>query len=666
MAFISDRDRANNNAKLLGSKDADITDIGILESTAAAFNVTVDQDLAISHFLSRTGEVHKFFELQGLMNSGDLTEHEIAASSYNDPTSLFPFKKINYDTLSKIAKRKGLTDETMQELKDAVKPDILARDAQYKELQKRSGYTGMNVASEFVGGIGASFLDLPVVLGGGAINVPIKGVSVTAKLTKSAIENSLADAAMQPAVMSWKEQLGIDYTFKDAAINTLMSGAAGAGFAGVGIFGKAALKRLDRRAESVISQGPDEIQYTKEDIAEIKQEPVVDEMDPVSDAEQAAMLDAEIDAAPLTTQADDVPQLKEIKTEADAPKGGPAIEGVKVTPSGKGKEKRRLRKQARKQAKDAERAKVEGISVMRSKPHTPQAKAQAKAERQMQTDIDKLALEVKKGEVELSKRKGRLENRTNRPKKMPLGLNKKDKKAFEAEQIKKRDELELSIAEAGGDIDRATKALKEKTFERDELVTTRKIEQEFIAARRKERAQTKALKEVGTNEADALIEANRVVTQMNAEVATAPVPTKKATIAEVADDLTDDELDDLLDSIDNEIDAPEILDTVESISIVNKVDESAHKINNEPMTDIVEPLHEGVEPPKNKTLIQTDAKTLELQAEIDRMIADIKYKGEIETADTMTGEVISQSEFNKRNKERAAKLNNAKNCMKGI
>lgn len=675
MAFISDRDRANSNAKMLGSKDTNIADVGLWESTAASFQRTVDQDLSISHFLSRTGEVHKFFELQGLMLSGELTEHEIAASSYSDPTSLFPFKKINYDNLSKIAKRKGLTDETMQGLKEAVKPDILLREAKYKAMQKRSGYTGMNAASEFASGIGASLLDIPVLLGGGALNVPIKGVSTAAKITKSAIENTIADAAMQPAVMSWKEQLGIKYTFQDAVVNTLSSGVAGGGFTGVGIFGKAAIKRLNGRIDKTISQEPDELAYTEQERAELTQElepestvkveQVSDDMQPVSDTEQAAILEREMLDEPATPIGDDVPQVKGVKTEPDAPKGDVVVEGVKVTSSGKGKAKRQLRKAARKSIRDQDKVTVEGVSVMRSKPGSEQAKLQAKAERGMQTDIDKLGLEVKKAETELSKRQGRLENRTNRPKKMPPGLSKKDKKAFELEQTQKRDELELSIAKAGGEIDKSTKALKDKEFEYNELVTTRKVEQEFIAARRKERAQDKALKEVGTNKSEALIEARKVVTQMNAEVSTAPIKAKSGTVADVLDDLSDDELDDLFDSMDNEFDAPDVMDTIESMAIVNKVDESAHKINNEQITDIVEPMLEGIERPKSKSVIQTDAKTLELQAEIDRMIADIKYKGKIETVDTMTGEVISQVEFNKRYKDRAAKLKNAKNCMKG-
>ena len=153
--------------------------------------------------------------------------------------------EVDYDTLAKMAKEKGLDAQTDEDMIESVRSDLKMREQYAADVFSRR--TGMGTAGMFAGMFHAAAIDplnLPSYLVGiGAVN---RSASILRQVARAAAVGASIEAgtaaAIEPFIHKWKAQMEMDYSFTDSLKNIAFAAGMGGAIPG-GAVGLGALAR---------------------------------------------------------------------------------------------------------------------------------------------------------------------------------------------------------------------------------------------------------------------------------------------------------------------------------------------------------------------------------------------------------------------------------------
>lgn len=241
-----------------------------------------DEEMSTSRWLNNGAYRERNKLINKLHEDGEITPDEWAASRRSHGRGM----TMDYDALANIAISKGYNKEfnvnmmNDSDINENIREDLkLRRD--YREDVRANATAGGDVGY-FVGSMAAYPLD-PV----NAVSmfaVPAKayqGLSILQRIGMGAAAGVASEAAIQPFVYEWKEDIGVEYTGRDAMMNIAMAGGFGGTIDGVVAGMGKALKGMTAKkiAEYDDAELPEALKAMEFMTRELKQAP-----DPKMDA----------------------------------------------------------------------------------------------------------------------------------------------------------------------------------------------------------------------------------------------------------------------------------------------------------------------------------------------------------------------------------------------
>ena len=226
--------------------DDQVRETGWDENFAAGLGLAVDEDLMISQSLSKSDspaidwirryalnvDSNEYYkrnaDLKRHIAHGLLTDEDVRASRERMGRG-----QINYDTLAGIAQNKGINGIRRDAEIDTSIRDTLKQRRDYAAgLQERA--TGYGQIGQFAGGMSALAIDPPEIVAGvialpaRAVTATNRGMEILRSFGRGAAAGAAFETALQPQIMSWKDEIESPYGLTDAMINI----ATSAGFSG--------------------------------------------------------------------------------------------------------------------------------------------------------------------------------------------------------------------------------------------------------------------------------------------------------------------------------------------------------------------------------------------------------------------------------------------------
>ena len=255
-------------------------------NSAAAF---VQQDLAMSRYLMHEPVRARSSRLEELMRDGTIPE-EIGKSFAHNYGLGGALTTYDYDGLAEYANTlEG--DEYFQsdeELTNSIAELVQFTEAQRQDVYARAGAAG--VTGMVVAGLTAASIDPPNILA--SLVIPGAGQATTFSRAflqgakAGAISNLATEVVTQPFIHSWKNEVGLNYTFSDVMTNMSLSTAMGMGLGGLTSGAIHAVKPSDLKvARKHISNGlEDDINTLKRSRAQAVREGNTDGVEAIDEA----------------------------------------------------------------------------------------------------------------------------------------------------------------------------------------------------------------------------------------------------------------------------------------------------------------------------------------------------------------------------------------------
>lgn len=276
------------------------------EAFAAGLGFMIDEELLVSESLSKSSsEVVDWFrrkalktdsnpyyvrnsQLQTWIEDGTLNETEIRSARPRSGRGL-----LDYSQLAKIAKAKGLQVSTDEELDENIRETLKQKRIYSEDTYDRAG-VGATTAY-FAGSLAGTVAD-PLTTVAGLVALPVRAATTISKAQyiaqsfgRGALVGAAEEAAIQPQVMSWKDDIESPYGLVDAAINVAMSAGFNGSIDGIASAGQMLYNRLHAMRVTESTNGRDTL--TPEQLAQI--DDTLKELEEVNiDLEQSKGLEA--------------------------------------------------------------------------------------------------------------------------------------------------------------------------------------------------------------------------------------------------------------------------------------------------------------------------------------------------------------------------------------
>lgn len=222
-------------AQMTGFQGFDATQTTFAEGWAANLATTLHSDMMISEFIMEAPVRERNRKLTDMINDGEIPEEVFRQFWINRKNT------VDWDALSQHIRNEGIDDtiELGSEIQAKIKNEIVFYEKKAAELNSRAGFAGK--AGAFAGGMHMGMLD-PINVAASFL-VPAAGPAATilGTMTKQGLTGAAAGLAtevvIQPFVKGYKNQMGMKYTWGDAATNaalsTLMGGTISASAGGL-------------------------------------------------------------------------------------------------------------------------------------------------------------------------------------------------------------------------------------------------------------------------------------------------------------------------------------------------------------------------------------------------------------------------------------------------
>lgn len=200
---------------------------GFWINAQTALGQFVDEEMSISSYINHEPRRLRNEKLRKMRDDGDIPKP--IWDKYTRKTARG--NKVDWDLLAQHAQKEGYTDIMTDEEVDSLMRTSLDRRRTYAQDVYASA-NGLGVAGQFTGTLHGAALD-PINIVGGSF-VGLKATAVGAHLlantgrvfAKGATVGVGTEAAIQPFVMDWKHDIGVEYTLEDAMINIGVAGLA--------------------------------------------------------------------------------------------------------------------------------------------------------------------------------------------------------------------------------------------------------------------------------------------------------------------------------------------------------------------------------------------------------------------------------------------------------
>ncbi len=206
-----------------------------LENFQAGVGQVFDEELSVSSAINDIGTAERADQIKKLTSEGYIPESVVKSFT----RKMGHFQETDYDAVAKYANEYLDLDKEIPTTEQLTKwrDDDLAQRRKYREDIYDRALTGGDVSS-FAGSMIGAGLDpvnyIPI--GGAAISgakATSRAMYSLAMAKKGAIGGVIAAAAVEPFIFSWKEEIGVEYTTKDAMFNLAASGIMSGAIAGV-------------------------------------------------------------------------------------------------------------------------------------------------------------------------------------------------------------------------------------------------------------------------------------------------------------------------------------------------------------------------------------------------------------------------------------------------
>ncbi len=206
-----------------------------LENFQAGVGQVFDEELSVSSAINDIGSAERADQVKKLTSEGYIPESIIKSFT----TKRGHTQKVDYDSIAKYANEYLDLDKEIPTTEQLTKwrDEDLAQRRKYREDIYDRALGGGDV-SAFAGSMIGAGLDpvnyIPI--GGAAISgakATSRAMYSLAMAKKGAIGGVVAAAAIEPFIFSWKEEIGVEYTTKDAMFNLAASGIMSGAIAGV-------------------------------------------------------------------------------------------------------------------------------------------------------------------------------------------------------------------------------------------------------------------------------------------------------------------------------------------------------------------------------------------------------------------------------------------------
>jgi len=218
---------AKSNPISYDPKDGTIEESGFIENATASMATFVDQDLSVSRWIDPT----RITNLSGMVN-GDawgnaFTDRNDEILRLKEEGAYTPeewrrfsgrFGGTNWEGLGELAREKGFDIKTDDQVMEGIRENVRINAEAQERISNRAGLSGK--LGEFTGTVWGAGLDPINILATAAI--PMKALQGASVLKRAALVGGAsagAELAIQPFVYNWKNDLGLDYSVTDAAIN---------------------------------------------------------------------------------------------------------------------------------------------------------------------------------------------------------------------------------------------------------------------------------------------------------------------------------------------------------------------------------------------------------------------------------------------------------------
>jgi hypothetical protein len=236
-----------HNASVEGFTGPDATRSTFSDTYPAFLTKTINSELSISRHIMGAPKRDRNSEVFRMIRDGEIPESVV--QNFLDESGSLSSVFNNTDALADYLIESGYVDsQTTAEIDESIKEEIhfyegLAADALSRA--SASGYLGM-----FAGGMHAGMLD-PVNV---AVSLAIPAAGPASTLWGTAAKHAGigaaaglgAEALIQPVIMGYKKEVGLEYTFSDALTNASLSAIMGGTISGAsGALGHAVTDSLN-------------------------------------------------------------------------------------------------------------------------------------------------------------------------------------------------------------------------------------------------------------------------------------------------------------------------------------------------------------------------------------------------------------------------------------
>ena len=304
---------------LIQGPEQDVT--GFRENLSAGYDFTLSEGLSSSAANAWRDPVEQQVKL--LLDEPELSSMDRQLLRGGSLSAKRDMLRKHQDTVTKRkAERPDAGFRTHDEILEDIKKQLEPARKKYESVTARADGWGM--LGNFVGGFGAAVQD-PINVATLAVATP-KAIWMSGTLLSRAVKmagftagvSAGTEAAIQPFVYEFKEEIGSPYTFADAATNVLYAGIFGGVFGGLippaGAAAKAVRNRLMEQYREGVASGrivPDPDTQAAADVVEQFEEIIADNPLAPTDRGTVAHLEA-LDKARAQMLADEPVDVQEI------------------------------------------------------------------------------------------------------------------------------------------------------------------------------------------------------------------------------------------------------------------------------------------------------------------------------------------------------------------
>lgn len=228
-----------HEAQVTGFRGPDARQTTFGQNYEAFLTTAIQSDLTISEAIMYAPMRQRNEMLDRMVREGQIDKDVVDTFRYTDTADPWTGEarttRIDYGQLSEYVRENGIADvESDEEIDSQIREEIHFFQQQAQEISSRSGTMG--TIGGFVGGLHAGVLDPVNILA--TLAIPGVGHGATVWRTAGrqaaagAAGNLVAEAAIQPAIMQFKNDVGLEYTWSDALTNASLSAILGATIGG--------------------------------------------------------------------------------------------------------------------------------------------------------------------------------------------------------------------------------------------------------------------------------------------------------------------------------------------------------------------------------------------------------------------------------------------------